>query len=262
MADAELPALTATTTLDDTDILYVVKDPGGAGEADRKITGANVKASVVTQTITDGVTSTAPSEDAVFDALAGKQPLDADLTALAAAGNSAILAGTTAQFTTTAALTLAAAAPAASPALTGNPTAPTQTAGNNSTRIATTAYADALVSDTAYNASSWDAVTGIAPSKNAVRDQMELKAPLASPALTGNPTAPTQTAGNNSTRIATTAYVDTLGALKANLASPTFTGTPAAPTAAAGTSTTQVATTAFVAGEIALMHTSLYNQAV
>lgn len=33
------------------------------------------------------------------------------------------------------------------------------------------------------------------------------KAPLASPALTGNPTAPTQAAGNNSTRLATTAYV-------------------------------------------------------
>lgn len=34
------------------------------------------------------------------------------------------------------------------------------------------------------------------------------KADLASPALTGNPTAPTQSASNNSTRIATTAYVD------------------------------------------------------
>ena len=34
------------------------------------------------------------------------------------------------------------------------------------------------------------------------------RAPLASPAFTGNPTAPTQTAGNNSTSIATTAYVD------------------------------------------------------
>ena len=32
-------------------------------------------------------------------------------------------------------------------------------------------------------------------------------APLASPALTGNPTAPTQALGNNSTRIATTAFV-------------------------------------------------------
>lgn len=33
------------------------------------------------------------------------------------------------------------------------------------------------------------------------------RAPLASPALTGNPTAPTQAAGNDSTRIATTAFV-------------------------------------------------------
>lgn len=37
-------------------------------------------------------------------------------------------------------------------------------------------------------------------------------APLASPALTGNPTAPTQTASNNSTRLATTAYVDAAAA--------------------------------------------------
>lgn len=37
---------------------------------------------------------------------------------------------------------------------------------------------------------------------------LDAKAALASPALTGNPTAPTQAAGNNSTRIATTAYTD------------------------------------------------------
>ena len=37
-------------------------------------------------------------------------------------------------------------------------------------------------------------------------------APLASPALTGNPTAPTQSPGNNSTRIATTAYADAAAA--------------------------------------------------
>jgi len=45
----------------------------------------------------------------------------------------------------------------------------TQSAGDNSTKGATTAYADALVSDTAF-ASSWNGVTGIAPSKNAVYD--------------------------------------------------------------------------------------------
>jgi hypothetical protein len=73
-----------------------------------------------------------------------------------------------------------------------------------------------------------------------------LKADLASPALTGNPTAPTQTAGNSTTRLATTAFVTTADNLKANLASPTFTGVPAGPTAAANTDTTQLATTAFV----------------
>lgn len=65
-------------------------------------------------------------------------------------------------------------------------------------------------------------------------------------AMTGTPTAPTASAGTNTTQVATTAFVAALGALKANLASPTFTGTPAAPTASAGTNTTQIATTAFV----------------
>jgi hypothetical protein len=45
---------------------------------------------------------------------------------------------------------------------------------------------------------------------------------LASPALTGNPTAPTQAAADNSTRIATTAYVKSQG--YATTASATFTG--------------------------------------
>lgn len=40
---------------------------------------------------------------------------------------------------------------------------------------------------------------------------LALKAPLASPALTGNPTAPTQAAGDISTKLATTAFVATLG---------------------------------------------------
>lgn len=90
---------------------------------------------------------------------------------------------------------LALKAALASPALTGNPTAPTQTAADNSTKIATTAYADAKVAD-AIN----DGTTGIAPSQNAVFDALALKAPiestiflpsprfggiLGSPALTG-----------------------------------------------------------------------------
>ena len=41
-----------------------------------------------------------------------------------------------------------------------------------------------------------------------IQTQLDLKAPLASPALTGDPTAPTQSASDNSTKLATTAYVD------------------------------------------------------
>ena len=66
-----------------------------------------------------------------------------------------------------------------------------------------------------------------------LQDALDLKAPLASPALTGTPTAPTQTGTDDSTKIATTAFVqgridaiigtagstlDTLGELSASLA--------------------------------------------
>jgi hypothetical protein len=81
-------------------------------------------------------------------------------------------------------------------------------------------------------------------------------------ALAGSPTTTTQSAADNSTKIATTAYVDTGLALKANLASPTFTGTvtlpadqalsgnPTTTTQSAGNSTTRIATTAFVAAAV------------
>lgn len=48
-----------------------------------------------------------------------------------------------------------------------------------------------------------------------LQNNINLKADLASPALTGNPTAPTQSAGNNSTRLATTAYTDAAVAVEA-----------------------------------------------
>lgn len=82
---------------------------------------------------------------------------------------------------------------------------------------------------------------------SAIQTQLGLKAALASPALTGTPTAPTATAGTNTTQLATTAFVL---ANSAPLASPALTGTPTAPTASAQTNTTQVATTAFVNAEI------------
>jgi phage-related tail fiber protein len=83
-------------------------------------------------------------------------------------------------------------------------------------------------------------------------------APKESPTLTGTPKAPTAPAGNNSTQIANTAFVQAIAAalnsalaLKAPLASPGLTGTPTAPTAAQTANNTQIATTAFVKAALA-----------
>lgn len=81
------------------------------------------------------------------------------------------------------------------------------------------------------------------------------------PTFTGEPKAPTPAAGNNTTRIATTAFVqaaitaliNNALALKAPLSSPALTGTPTAPTAAQSVNNTQIATTAFVKSAIAAM---------
>ena len=72
-----------------------------------------------------------------------------------------------------------------------------------------------------------------------------------------SPTSVTPTAGDSSTKLATTAFVTTADNLKANLASPTFTGIPAAPTASPGTNTTQLATTAYVDAAATLDRTRL-----
>ena len=59
-------------------------------------------------------------------------------------------------------------------------------------------------------------------SQKAVKTALALKANLASPALTGSPTTPTQTASDNSTKIASTAYVDTGLSLKTDFDSGEF----------------------------------------
>ena len=59
------------------------------------------------------------------------------------------------------------------------------------------------------------------------------------------------------THITNKQYVDAADALLAPLASPALTGTPTAPTATAGTTTTQLATTAFVATAVATSVTSV-----
>ena len=83
--------------------------------------------------------------------------------------------------------------------------------------------------------------TAIAIAQSAVTNlttDLAAKANLASPALTGTPTAPTAAVDTNTTQIATTAYVIGQGYLKsataastyAPIASPTFTGTVTIPT--------------------------------
>lgn len=103
----------------------------------------------------------------------------------------------------------------------------------------------------------WGAIGGNIADQVDLQAALALKAPLASPALTGTPTAPTQPAGDNTTKIATTAFVSTVAttlsaalALKAPIASPALTGTPTAPTpnilTQGAMGTTQIATTAYI----------------
>jgi hypothetical protein len=72
----------------------------------------------------------------------------------------------------------------------------------------------------------------------------DIYAPLISPTFTGSPAAPTASTGDNSTLLATTAFVKNQA--YATLASPALTGSPTAPTASQGDNSTKLATTAYV----------------
>ena len=66
----------------------------------------------------------------------------------------------------------------------------------------------------------------------------------------------------NTDDVYTQTEIDTALAEKAPLANPALTGTPTAPTASSGTSTTQIATTAYVRGEVSKEILYFYQQAV
>jgi hypothetical protein len=126
-----------------------------------------------------------------------------------------------------------------------------------------------------------DSITMLTANAGVQSDAIDLRATLNSPTLTGNPRSVTASYGDNSTTIATTAYVMTQDAvrrtyvdtnllaniatltsytnaqlaLRANVASPTLTGVPAAPTAPAGTANTQIATTSYVMTQDAVRRT-------
>jgi hypothetical protein len=194
-------------------------------------------------------------------------------SAIAAAGGVTAFNGRTGSVIMTLAdITNAGGAPLVSPAFQGTPLAPTPATGTDNTEIATTAFVNAAISAIGIGVTSFEGRTGAVTLQ---ANDISAAGGLVNPnvALTGTPTAPTPTAGNSSTQIATTAFVnaallgtvttfngrsgavtlaaaDISGAGGALLASPAFTGVPTAPTAAPGTTSTQLATTAFVAAAV------------
>ena len=139
-------------------------------------------------------------------------------------------------------------------ALTGIPTAPTATAGTNTSQISTTQFVTTALSILA----------------NSVNNTLtSTYAPLDSPALTGVPTAPTVPAGNNTTSIATTAFVTTAISTLAStvnstltnyaqLAGAAFTGVVTGITQAPGDTSTKFATTAFVSDAVITANTAAF----
>lgn len=136
-------------------------------------------------------------------------------------------------------------APINNPVLTGTPRVPTQPLNNRSTAIASTEYVDTTVTLLAANLDIQLTATAIT-SQNAIAAAIAPLANIANPTFTGAPKAPTPTSGDNSTNIATTAFVNTALVPYALIQSPTFTGTPRAPTVSSGDNSTSLATTGFV----------------
>jgi hypothetical protein len=140
---------------------------------------------------------------------------------------------------------LSAKAPLASPTFTGSPTAPTAVAGTDSTQIATTAFVNQAIAG--FGAGDMAKSTYDTDNDGKV-DAAEVADAAPWAGITGKPTSFTPSSHSHS--IAQVTGLQTALDAKAPLASPALSGTPTAPTAAAGTNTTQIATTAFVAAAI------------
>jgi hypothetical protein len=136
---------------------------------------------LATKTYADNAASTAAA------AIVNSAPAALDtLNELAAALNN------DSSFSSTITTSLSGKAPIASPTFTGTITLPLSTAGYVKTNSSGVISSSSSISQSDVS--------------NLITD-LGLKAPLASPALTGVPTAPTAAAGTNTTQIATTAYV-------------------------------------------------------
>lgn len=192
--------------------------------------------------------SDGPTNTGTVVAPAAPASFYADPTAAAASAQQAADAATAAAASAATASADAASAAASvsgkanidSPTFTGVPAAPSPSNGDNSTRLATTAWvqANAVGSSPATATPVMDGTAAIGVSAKYAREdhvhptdtsrasvayvnaqiatvaavsyvdaQDATKAPLASPALTGTPTAPSPANGDSSTKIATTAWV-------------------------------------------------------
>jgi hypothetical protein len=214
----------------------------------------------------------------------------ADIPPIAGSGDLLASANLSDVQSTSTALANLGGAPLASPALTGTPTAPTAAVDTNTTQVATTA--GVLAQAASANPVMNGAVAVGTSTRYARADHVHATdtscAPLASPALTGTPSAPTAAVDTNTTQLATTAMVlaqaasatpvmdgaATVGTStryaradhvhasdtsRAPTASPTLTGTVTIPTPTAGDNSTKAASTAFVAAGFALAPTAHAN---
>ena len=193
------------------DTLYVGKGDDGGGNATSVIPLAGKGAFVdlsASQSIAGAKTfATVPksSEDASGATdLVRKSQLDAGLAAKASLSHAHAVSDVTGLQAA-----LDAKTALASPALTGTPTAPTAATDTNTMQLATTAF---VLGQAAATAPAMDGTAAVGTATRFARADHAhptdtSRAPLASPALTGTPTAPTAANGTNTTQIATTAFV-------------------------------------------------------
>ena len=140
----------------------------------------------------------------------------------------------------------------ASPALTGTPTAPTATAGTSTTQLATTQFvttADAIINTNVATATGDIATlkTNLATATGNIATATGQIATL----NTNVATITGQIVTINSNVATATGNIAYLSGAKANLNSPALTGTPTAPTPATADNSTTLATTAYVKANIA-----------
>ena len=144
------------------------------------------------------------SEDDLTQVRQGVEYLDAS-------GFVGQILGATDTTNATALASLDGAAPLDAPTLTGVPIAPTAAAGTDTTQVATTAF----VRNAPIDASGFSGLmTSADDTIQEAFDTLDaVAAPLASPTLTGIPAAPAPSTGDDSTQLATTAFVEDTAAL-------------------------------------------------